>query len=290
MRRRPLLTGLILLGLLLLFFFLSLYSLARLSGVPMATGGEKVGVVPVVGVILDSREVIEQLKRFEEEGDIKALVIRINSPGGGVGPSQEIFREVERVSKKRVVASMGGVAASGGYYVALGAEKIFANPGTITGSIGVIMEFSNVEGLLKKLGLESYTIKSGKFKDTGSPLRQMTPEERKLLEGVVGDVHQQFVEAVVKKRKLSKEAVQKVADGRILTGRQAKELGLVDEIGNLEDAIAEAAKMAGIKGKPEVVYAKRTRFSLLEFLLGESPLTWLEKLKGDSYQLSYRLS
>src|SRR3989304_2906445 len=120
MRRRPLLTGLILLGLLLLFFFLSLYSLARLSGVPMATGGEKVGVVPVVGVILDSREVIEQLKRFEEEGDIKALVIRINSPGGGVGPSQEIFREVERVAKKRVVASMGGVAASGGYYVALG--------------------------------------------------------------------------------------------------------------------------------------------------------------------------
>lgn len=290
MRRHPLLTGLILFGLLLLFFFLSLYSLARLSGAPMATGGEKVGVVPVVGVILDSREVIEQLKRFEEEGDIKALVIRINSPGGGVGPSQEIFREVERVSKKRVVASMGAVAASGGYYVALGAEKIFANPGTITGSIGVIMEFSNVEGLLKKLGLESYTIKSGKFKDTGSPLRRMTAEERKLLEGVLEDVHQQFVEAVIKKRKLSKEAVEKVADGRIFTGRQAKELGLVDEIGNLEDAIAEAAKMAGIKGKPEVVYAKRTRFSLLEFLLGESPLTWIEKLKGDSYQLSYRLS
>lgn len=288
MRKSPLLTGLILLGVLLLFFFLSLYSLARISGVPMPTGGEKVGVIPVAGVILDSREVIDQIKQFEEEGDIKALVIRINSPGGGVGPSQEIFREVERVAKKRVVASMGSVAASGGYYVALGAEKIFANPGTITGSIGVLMEFTNLEGLLKKLGLESYTIKSGKFKDTGSPLRQMTAEERKLLEGVVEDVHRQFVETVVKKRKLSKADVEKVADGRILTGRQAKELGLVDEIGNLQDAIAEAAKMAGIKGKPDVVYARRTRFSLLEFLLGESPISFLEKLKGDSYQFSYR--
>lgn len=289
MARRPLLTGLILVAAIIAFFLASLYGLARMSGEAFISAADRVGVVPISGVIIDSRQVVEQLQEFKDQGDIKALVISINSPGGGVGPAQEIFRELEKISDKKVVASLGGVAASGGYYVALGAEKIFANPGTITGSIGVIMEFSSIEGLLKKLGLESYTVKSGKYKDVGSPFRAMTEEDRKLLEGVVVDIHRQFVETVIKRRKLPAQAVAAIADGRILTGKQAKELGLVDELGNLQDAIAAAARLAGIKGKPQVVFARRPRFSLLEFFLGEQLLLALERLFTESYQLSYRL-
>lgn len=288
MTKRSVLTGIILIIVLIGFFLAGLYGISRLLGGPFIPAGDKVGVVRITGVMVDSRPVLEQLNEFVEKRDVKALVIRINSPGGGVGAAQEIFRELEKITDKTVVASMGSVAASGGYYVALGAQRIFANPGTITGSIGVIMEFSTLEGLMRKIGLESYTIKSGKYKDVGSPFRKMTAEDRELLQGVVGDIHNQFVEVVARRRDLPLERAKKIADGRIFTGRQAKELGLIDELGNLQDAIDAAAEMAGIKGKPQVIYSKKRRFSLADFILGERIVSLLERLGNETYQLSYR--
>lgn len=231
--------------------------------------GEKVGVVEIKGIISDTKPIILQLKKFRKNKDIKAIVLRINSPGGGVGPSQEIYTEVKKTTGlKKVVASMGAIAASGGYYVGAAADHIMANPGTITGSIGVVMEFANAQELFKKIGVSAVVIKSGDYKDTGSPLRKMTPEERRLLEDFVGNVHQQFVTAVAEGRKMSEETVRTIADGRIFSGQEARKLGLLDSLGNMEDAIALAGELGGIKGEPSVVYAEKKKFSFLEFILG----------------------
>jgi protease-4 len=230
--------------------------------------GDRIALIRVEGVILDSQTTIEDLKRFSENPSVKAIVIRIDSPGGGVVPSQEIYDAVKRVrskNNKAVIASMGSVAASGGYYIAAATDRIVANPGTLTGSIGVIMETANVEGLLQKLGVEGVIIKSGKFKDVGSPLRKMSADERGLLQAVMDDVHKQFIEAVAEGRSLEIRAAQALADGRIFTGRQAKEAKLVDELGDLEDAIQLAAEVVGIEGEPKVVEPRR-RFSLREIL------------------------
>jgi protease-4 len=230
--------------------------------------GDRIALIRVEGVILDSQTTIEDLKRFSENPSVKAIVIRIDSPGGGVVPSQEIYDAVKRVrskNNKAVIASMGSVAASGGYYIAAATDRIVANPGTLTGSIGVIMETANVEGLLQKLGVEGVIIKSGKFKDVGSPLRKMSADERGLLQAVMDDVHKQFIEAVAEGRSLEIRATQALADGRIFTGRQAKEAKLVDELGDLEDAIQLAAEVVGIEGEPKVVEPRR-RFSLREIL------------------------
>lgn len=229
---------------------------------------DRIALIRVEGVILDSQTTVTDLKRFGENPSIKAIVIRIDSPGGGVVPSQEIYDAVQRVrnkNNKAVIASMGTVAASGGYYIASATDRIIANPGTLTGSIGVIMETANVEGLLKKIGVEGIVVKSGKFKDVGSPLRKMTDEEQALLQSVMDDVHKQFIDAVAEGRALEVSAVQALADGRIFTGRQAKEAKLVDELGNLEDAIQLAADLAGIEGEPKVVEPRR-RFSLRELI------------------------
>jgi protease-4 len=229
---------------------------------------DRVALIRVEGVILDSHETITELKRFAENPYVKAIVLRIDSPGGGVVPSQEIFDAVQRVrnkNNKAVVASMGTVAASGGYYIAAATDRIIANPGTLTGSIGVIMETANVEGLLKKIGVEGIVVKSGKFKDVGSPLRKMTDEEQALLQSVMDDVHKQFIDAVAEGRAMEVDTVQALADGRIFTGRQAKEAKLVDELGNLDDAIQLAADIAGIEGEPKVVEPRR-RFSLRELI------------------------
>ncbi len=229
---------------------------------------DRIALVRVEGVILDSQTTVTELKRFGENPSIKAIVIRIDSPGGGVVPSQEIYDAVQRVrnkNNKAVIASMGTVAASGGYYIASATDRIIANPGTLTGSIGVIMETANVEGLLKKIGVEGIVVKSGKFKDVGSPLRKMTDEEQALLQSVMDDVHKQFIDAVAEGRALEVSTVQALADGRIFTGRQAKEAKLVDELGNLEDAIQLAADLAGIEGEPKVVEPRR-RFSLRELI------------------------
>jgi len=229
---------------------------------------DRIALIRVEGVILDSQTTIGELKRFSENPSVKAIVIRIDSPGGGVVPSQEIYDAVKRVRNKHnkaVIASMGSVAASGGYYIAAATDRIVANPGTLTGSIGVIMETANVEGLLQKIGVEGVVIKSGKYKDVGSPLRKMSADERGLLQAVMDDVHKQFIEAVAEGRSLELRTAQALADGRIFTGRQAKEAKLVDELGDLEDAIQLAAEVVGIEGEPKVIEPRR-RFSLREVL------------------------
>lgn len=232
---------------------------------------DKVAVIEIKGVILDPTEVNDALREYAKRDDVKAIVLRIDSPGGAVGPSQEIYREVMRIrSTKKVVASMGSVAASGGYYIAAAADKIFANPGTITGSIGVIIEFMNTEELFKKIGVKGTTIKSGRFKDTGSPLREMTEADKKLLGDVVGDIHSQFVTAVAQGRNMKYEEVAVIADGRIFSGAQAMKLGLVDQLGSLDDAIAEVARLAGIEEKHSVIYPVKKHGLLKELLTGEA--------------------
>ena len=229
---------------------------------------DRIALIRVEGVILDSQTTVGELKRFSENPSVKAIVLRIDSPGGGVVPSQEIHDAVKRVrskSNKTVIASMGSVAASGGYYIAAATDRIVANPGTLTGSIGVIMETANIEGLLQKIGVEGVVIKSGKYKDVGSPLRKMSDEERGLLQTVMDDVHKQFIEAVAEGRSLELADAQALADGRIFTGRQAKDAKLVDELGDLEDAIQLAADVVGIEGEPKVVEPRR-RFSIRELL------------------------
>jgi protease-4 len=236
---------------------------------------DRIALVRIEGIILDSQTTVGELKRFGDNPSIKAIVLRIDSPGGGVVPSQEIYDAVQRVrnkSNKAVIASMGTVAASGGYYIAAATDRILANPGTLTGSIGVIMEMANIEGLLKKIGVEGVVVKSGRYKDVGSPLRKMSDEEQALLQSVMDDVHKQFIEAVAAGRSLEVADVKALADGRIFTGRQAKDARLVDELGNLEDAIQLAAEIAGIEGEPKVVEPRR-RFSLRELL--ESRLSTL---------------
>ncbi len=257
-KKRPLLTVFIILGLVGLFLgTLSVVALKFLAPSKKLAFGEKIGVIPVEGPITSPEETINQLVRFREDGSIKAIILRINSPGGGVGPSQEIYREIRKtIKKKKVIASLGGVAASGGYYIASAADKIVANPGTLTGSIGVIMQFVGFHELLKKIGVKMEVVKSGEFKDIGSPHRPLTEREKALLQGLIANIQDQFVKAVAKGRGLSEEKVRKIADGRILSGAQAKELGLVDELGNFRDAVELAKQMAGLKGKVSLVYPR----------------------------------
>jgi protease-4 len=222
---------------------------------------------------------------------VKAIILRVDSPGGGVGPSQEIYREIMRIrssSKKKVVTSMGSVAASGGYYIACASDRIVANPGTITGSIGVIMQFSNLEDLLKKIGVKGVVIKSGEHKDIGSPFREMTPEEKKLMQEVLDNVHQQFIQAVADGRKLDKSKVAEIADGRIMTGEQAKNLGLVDQLGNLQDTIDITAKLVGIEGKPNVLYPKR-KISIWDLLIKDMASAIIDVLNEKGYELNFPL-
>jgi len=233
--------------------------------------GEKVGVIEIIGAIADSKDIIHNLKRFREDDSVKAIVVRIDSPGGGVGPSQEIFREIRKTSEsKKVIASLGGVAASGGYYIAAGADGIVANPGTITGSIGVIMGYSNFQELLKKIGLVPVVIKSGEYKDIGSPVREMTKKEEEILHNLANQIHRQFIKAIAEGRGIEQSKVDKFADGRIFSGEEAKKLGLVDRFGNLEDAIEWAGRMGGIKGKISAVYPPEKKLSVLKYLVNSS--------------------
>jgi protease-4 len=270
-KRHPILFGLLLLSLIGVLFFFLVYGLSSVQGEKTAfISKDRIGVVPVKGVIIDSKPVNDVLEKFGKDDGIKAVVLRIDTPGGGVGPSQEIYEKVQWLrTKKTVVASMGSMATSGGYYVACGAEKIVANPGSLTGSIGVIMHFTNVEDLFKKLGLRASVIKSGRYKDAGSPFRDMTKEERDLLQALIDDVHEQFVAVVSASRALDKETVKGFADGRIFTGRQAVGLKLVDELGDLDHAAGLAATMAKLDGKPELVYPKEERRSFWRYMMEE---------------------
>jgi len=290
MRQKRILVGLGVIAVLMIFFFFVLFLTGRnIRKTARLAFGEKIAVVEIKGVITQSSGIIEEIQQYGEDEGVKAIILRIDSPGGGVGPSQEIHREILKVkSKKKVVTSMGSVAASGGYYVACASDLIIANPGTITGSIGVLMEFTNIEELFKKIGIKGVVLKSGEHKDIGSPFREMTPEEKKIIQGVIDNVHQQFIQAVAQGRRLELAKVVEIADGRILTGEQAKQLGLVDQIGNLQDAIDTVAKMVGIEGKPTVLYPKK-RFSLWELLVKETASSILETLYEKGFELNYRL-
>lgn len=255
-------------GLFLLLIVMSMIITIFQKKIPLSS---KIALVRVEGPLFDSRKLVEEISDYVKNASVKAIVLRIDSPGGAVVPSQEIHEAVKKaVAKKKVVVSMGSIAASGGYYIAAPATKIIANPGTLTGSIGVIMEIPNVESLMSKIGIKTEVIKSGKHKDIGSAFRSMEKEEREMLQGVMDNVHEQFMKAVADGRKLDMEEVRKIADGRIFTGEQAVQFGLVDEIGTLDDAISEAALLVGIKGVPEIV-TKEDRFSLLDILNNKLP-------------------
>lgn len=254
--------------------FLSIMVIA-VSDKEKAYDGEKVGVIEIIGTIGDSRQVIDQLKEFREQNAIKAIVIRVDSPGGAVGPSQEIYREIRKTTpEKSVIISMGAVAASGGYYVAAAGDGIVANPGTLTGSIGVIMGFTNVEALMSKIGLTPVVIKSGEYKDIGSSTRDMTAEERKLLEAVAHNIHRQFVSDIADGRGLEIAQVETIADGRIFTGEDAKTYGLVDRLGNLEDAIQWAGELGGIEGAAEAYYPEKEQLSFIQYLMESAMHLW----------------
>ena len=255
--------------------------------------GAKVAVVNLTGTIISPREIVSTLQTLAKNKSVKAILLRVDSPGGGVAASQEIFEEVESIrdSVKPIVVSMGSLAASGGYYVSCGATRIVANPGTITGSIGVIAMFPNYAKLMGKLGLQMDVIKSGKYKDSGSPFRQMTEQDKKYFQGVVEDSYDQFLNAVAKERKLPIDKLKKFADGRVFTGAQALKLGLVDTLGSFEDAIKIAAKLGGIRGEPVVVEAKKPR-TLADLIFGDmfSRLHIFEKDFIEQPILQYRFS
>lgn len=289
-KKHPILSGLIGLLFALIFFFilvLILSSLIRGKGELFIS--DRIAVLPITGVITDSQTILEQLGEFKQHRKVKAIVIRIDSPGGGVGPAQEIYEEIKKVRKvKKVVASIGSIGASGGYYVACAADTIIANAGAITGSIGVIVEYANFEELMEKIGLKGIVIKSGKYKDIMSPLRNITEEEKSLIQNVINDIHSQFVAAVAEGRHLEKAKVEAIADGRIFTGAQAKELGLIDVLGNFHDAVQLAAKAVGIKGEPELIYPVK-KLSLVDYFVEKTFQKWDEMLHLP-YRFSYLFS
>jgi protease IV len=239
----------------------------------LSLSSNQIASLNLEGVISDSRDFVDQLKDYGKRAAVKSVVIRINSPGGGVAASQEIYEAIKRFraeTKKKVVVSMGSVAASGGYYVACGADKIFANPGTITGSIGVIAEWYNYGDLLRWAKMQDVVIKSGTFKDAGSGTRPLTGEEKVYFQALINNMYNQFVATVASSRRMKDEDVRKLADGRVYTGQEAKADGLVDELGTFQDAIDAAARIAGIQGEPKILSPAKKSFSILDILLGDS--------------------
>lgn len=273
-RRHPFLFFIMVMASLGTLMFLGVVALVFVSSRVMDVGqaytglsGGNIGVIEVTGPIFTSKEVIEDIRSFREDEDIKAIVVRIDSPGGGVGPAQEIYRELMKTRRdKQVVASMGSVAASGGYYIASAAQGIVANPGTITGSIGVIMEYANLQEVAKKIGISPVVIKSGEYKDIGSPLRELKDKEKKLLQGLVNELHLQFVSDTAKARNIKVDEMKKLADGRIYTGQTALKLKLIDRLGNLDDSIQWAAELAGLDEDPVPVYPREDHMSILREL------------------------
>jgi len=250
---------------------------------------EQIGVIPVEGPIVDSQAVVSQLVDFRKDKSIKAIILKIDSPGGAVGPTQEIYREIKKtVPAKPVIASVEAVAASGGYYVASAATRIFANPGSITGSIGALIEFVRVEDLLAKLGVSLEVVKSGVYKDIGSPHRKLTDRERDLLNELLMDIQNQFVQEVAEGRNLPEEQVEEIADGRIFSGARAKELGLVDELGNFQDAVDAARLLAGVEGDVELVYPRPEGFNLWRLIGEHIAGALLDATRSGETRIEYR--
>ncbi len=284
MRRYPVISGICLLFSIGIVFCALLYALGFFKGAGSPfTLGEKIGVVQIEGLIADSREISDQIEELSNDDDIQAVVLRIDSPGGGVAASQEIYQAVHKLrKKKKVVASMGSVAASGGYLIATAAERIVANPGTITGSISAVMHFPDVQELMKKVGVRSSVVKSGKFKDIGSPAREMTTEERQLIQSIVDDIYDHLVQTISENRKIPLENIRRIADGRIFSGRQALQLKLVDEMGGLQDSIQIAGRLAGITGKPDIVYVTKKKSSFIKYLMENAASVVSEELQRSS--------
>jgi protease IV len=243
--------------------------------------GSRIALVEIDGIILDDVETLRQIRRYRRDSSVRGYVVRINSPGGGVGPSQSIFRELKRVRAEDgvpVVASIAGIGASGGYYIALAADSIYALPGSITGSIGVIMEVPDASALLERIGVRFEVVKSAEHKDAGSPFRPLSEGDRELLQAMVLDVYDQFVDVVAEERRMDRGAVAAVADGRIVSGRQALAGGLVDALGNVQDAIAAAGRMAGLGPDPRVARPPEPRATLLDLLLRGPAARWLGRI------------
>jgi len=234
--------------------------------------GEKIAVVELEGVILSPKQVVSQLKKFADDDSIKAIILHVNSPGGGVAASEEIYREVKRIrdaKKKRIVSSIETVGASGAYYVASASDKIYADKGSIVGSIGVIAQWVNYTELLQWAKLKSITLKAGEFKDTGNPAREMTPVERDYLQGLINDMHTQFIQAVAEGRKAKESDIRLIANGKVWTGEQAYSMKLVDQLADFEDAVKDTAKAVGIKGEPSLVWPPKSRRSGLDLIFGD---------------------
>lgn len=233
---------------------------------------DRIQIVEIEGELVDSRAIIEQLKRYEDSPSVPAIILNVNSPGGGVAVSQEIYTEVKRLREKKnkiIVAYMSTVGASGAYYLACTANKIVASPGTIIGSIGVIAEWVNYGALLEWAKLQDVVLKTGEFKDSGTPTRPLTDREREYFQGLIDDMYVQFVEAVADGRKMDVSEVRAVADGRVFTGRDARDRKLIDEIGNFQDAVDMTAQLAGITGKPGLIRATRPTVTLLDVLTSD---------------------
>ena len=290
-KKGPILTVIIILGIAVLFLgALMTINLAFFGPSTNLPFGNNMGVLSIEGTITESQSIVSQLVNFRKDSGIKAIILRINSPGGGVSPSQEIYREVRRtVNTKKVIVSMGSLAASGGYYIASAADKIVASPGTITGSIGVIMEFVQLKELFKKIGISLEILKSGEYKDVGSPHREMSERDKELLQELISDIQNQFVEAVAEGRGLSVEKVREIADGRIFSGAKAMELGLVDMLGNFQDAVDLAKQETGIDGEITLVYPRKSRNRLWDLILGDAIKAIYESaLKALETRIEYR--
>src|SRR5712691_10937992 len=237
-----------------------------------ASFGDKIGVVELEGVILDPATVVQQIKKFGDDDSIKAIIIHVNSPGGGVAASEEIYRQVKRIhdaKKKRIVASIETVGASGAYYVASASDKIYADKGSIVGSIGVIAQWVNYGELLRWAKLKDITLKAGEFKDTGNPAREMTPAEREYLQSLIDNMHTQFIQAVADGRKAKEADIRSIANGKVWTGEQAFSMKLVDQIADFEEAVKDTAKSVGIKGEPSLVHPPKSRRSGLDLIFGD---------------------
>jgi protease-4 len=289
-KNRPILTVFLILGGVAVFLSLTSLVVFKALGISSTLSlNEKIGVIPIEGIISDSRNILYHLDKFQKDQAIKAIILRIDSPGGSVGPSQEIYHQVRKtIRTKKVIVSMGAVAASGGYYIAAAADKIVANPGTITGSIGVIMEFFRFEELLKKIGVQLEVIKSGEFKDVGSPHRELTDRDRELLLQVITDIKNQFIEGVASGRHMPVEKVREIADGRIFTGDRAKKLGLVDALGNFQDAVDLAKEMSGIEGEVDLVYPEKRRPSLLDIIMETGIKSLKKAIQETNIPIEYR--
>ncbi len=288
----PLGRGIRTIGLVIAGFFVLVLGITLLvEAIPIASENS-IALIRIEGIIIDPHEVLQQIKHFADDSSIQAIVVRINSPGGAVVPSQEIYAALKRIrddGEKTVVTSMGNMAASGGYYIASASNTILANPGTITGSIGVIMEMTNVEELLAKVGIESVVVKSGLHKDLASPFRPLSVQSRTILQHVMDDVHDQFIHAVAEGREMGVEQVHALADGRIFTGRQALAVNLVDRLGTLQDAIQLAADLAGITEEPTVIEIE-PRFSLQDLILTQLRDALYAIIRPDVFRLKFEFT